>query len=258
MIKIIFFDIDGTLVNLGTTEISSSVKATLAKLHEKGIKLFIATGRPAFEVPAFAGVHFDGIMSFNGSYCIEKNGNVIFANALDKQDVQTLIQNAASLNHKVQVAGKDHMYCNGYEADLEEYFVIAKQQLHYTDAFETFSQGDIYQMMVSARANEYDALLANTSKLNAVSWWPKACDIIPKDGGKGRAIKEILKFYGFTKEQSMAFGDGGNDIEMLVEVGMGIAMGNAKEEVKAIADYICDSVQNDGITSACIHFGLIE
>lgn len=257
MIKIIFFDIDGTLVNLGTTEITCGVKKTLAKLHEKGIKLFIATGRPAFEVPTFEGVHFDGIMSFNGSYCIDETG-VIYENSLDKKDVQTLIQNAKDLGHNVQIAAVDKMVCNGYEANLEEYFVIAKQKLHFIDDFEGFSRKDLYQMMVAATKDEYDALLKNTTKLQAVSWWPKACDIIPKDGGKGRAIDHILKHYGYTKEESMAFGDGGNDMEMLMAVGCGIAMGNARPEVKAIADYITDDVKDDGITSACKHFGLVE
>ena len=56
MIKIIFFDIDGTLVKLGTTEISDSVKDTLSKLHENGIKLFIATGRPAFSFFFVSGI----------------------------------------------------------------------------------------------------------------------------------------------------------------------------------------------------------
>jgi len=257
MIKIIFFDIDGTLVNLGTTEITPGVKHTLAKLHEKGIKLFIATGRPAFEVPKFDGVHFDGIMSFNGSYCVDEKG-VIYANALNKEDVQTLIQNAKDLGHIVQIAGKDNMVCNGYEENLNEYFVIAKQKLHFSEDFDTFSKGDLYQMMVAATSDEYDALLKNTTKLQAVSWWPKACDIIPKDGGKGKAIENILKHYGYLKEESMAFGDGGNDKDMLMAAGCGVAMGNARDEVKAIADYITDDVKEDGITTACIRFGLIE
>ena len=102
-------------------------------------------------------------------------------------------------------------------------------------------------MMVAATSDEYDALLKNTTKLQAVSWWPKACDIIPKDGGKGKAIENILKHYGYTKEESMAFGDGGNDKDMLIAAGCGVAMGNARDEVKAIADCVIGDNDHEGI-----------
>ena len=71
--------------------------------------------------------------------------------------------------------------------------------------------------------------------------------IIPKDGGKGTAIEQVLSYYNFSKEEAIAFGDGENDIDMLLSVGKGIAMGNAAEKVKAIANDICGSVTEDGI-----------
>lgn len=256
MIKIIFFDIDGTLITLGGKDISNGVKQMLNNLQKKGIKLFIATGRPACEVPNFEGVHFDGILSFNGQYCMDDK-EVIYQNPLDPNDIKIIITNAKQNHHFIQAADAKQMKANGYEANLEEYFTIANQKLYVSDDFDSFIENDIFQMMAAVTKDEYEALLKGTTKSKVVSWWPKACDIIPINGGKGIAVQKILEHYNYTKEESMAFGDGGNDIEMLQAVGCGIAMGNAKEEVKEIADYITDSVENDGICSAIEHFKLL-
>ena len=67
----------------------------------------------------------------------------------------------------------------------------------------------------------------------------------------------VLRHYGFSKDEAIAFGDGHSDIEMLEAVGMGIAMGNAKDEVKAKADFVCKSVEDDGIYHYCIENKLI-
>ena len=67
----------------------------------------------------------------------------------------------------------------------------------------------------------------------------------------------MLDYFGISLEESMAFGDGGNDIPMLKHVGIGVAMGNAEDEVKQAADYVTDSVDENGIEKALWHFGVI-
>lgn len=253
MIKIIFFDIDGTLVRLGKNEMTQSVKDTLIRLQKEGIKCFIATGRPTFEVSKFEGITFDGIISFNGSYCVS-NGDVIHQNVIDKEDVKIVIQNASKLGHYVQISGKDKMLANGYEENLETYFKLARQDLHVSSDFDSLVNEEVYQMVVAVQEDEYEQILKNTKSLKIVSWWSEACDIIPKASGKANAIHKILDYYGYTVDESMAFGDGGNDKDMLMAVGMGIAMGNAIDDVKEIADYVCDTVDNDGICNAIDKF----
>ena len=90
-----------------------------------------------------------------------------------------------------------------------------------------------------------------------VRWHPDFTDMIPADGGKPRGIRCFMERHGFTREQTMAFGDGGNDIAMLRFAGIGVAMGNANDEVKASADYVTDDVDHDGIMNALRHFGVI-
>ena len=176
---------------------------------------------------------------------------------MDKKDIQTLVDNAKKLSKAVTLAGINKMGCNFDDEILEEYFMIANQHAHVIDEFNEFMEEEIYQMMVATTEDQDELILENTTTLKVARWWDKACDIIPCNGGKDIGIQKILDYYNFTKDEAMAFGDGGNDISMLNYVGTGVAMGNATDDVKAIADYITDSVQENGIVSALKHFEII-
>ena len=89
-------------------------------------------------------------------------------------------------------------------------------------------------------------------------WHPLFCDVSPIGGTKQNGIDKFLEHYHIDLSETMAFGDGGNDIQMLNHVAVAIAMGNANDEVKAVADYVTDDVDNDGITKALRHFGLLS
>ena len=91
-----------------------------------------------------------------------------------------------------------------------------------------------------------------------VFWWDRAVDIIPKNSGKGNAVKAVLDYYGFSKDEAIAFGDGQNDVEMLEAVGTGVAMGNAKDDVKVRATTVCRSVDDDGVYHYCVENNLIK
>ena len=73
-----------------------------------------------------------------------------------------------------------------------------------------------------------------------------------------KTVDKIIEYFGISLNETMAFGDGGNDISMLQHAGLGVAMGNAKEEVKQKADYVTTSVDEDGIANALKHFGIID
>ena len=147
MIKILFFDIDGTLLELGKKEMHQELIIALNEVKKKGIKIFLATGRPPFVVPKFHGIEFDGVLSFNGSYCFTPN-ELIYKNPLNKKDIQTFVENAKRLNKAVTLAGINKMGCNFDDEILEEYFMIANQHVHVLDEFNNFMEEEIYQMMV--------------------------------------------------------------------------------------------------------------
>ena len=124
MIKILFFDIDGTLLEFGKKEMNQELIIALNEVKKKGIKIFLATGRPPFVVPKFHGIEFDGVLSFNGSYCFTPN-ELIYKNPMDKKDIETFVENAKRLNKAVTLAGINKMGCNFDDEILEEYFMIA-------------------------------------------------------------------------------------------------------------------------------------
>lgn len=256
MIKIIFFDIDGTLLPLRTKTLTPTLTKALCQLQKQGIRLFLASGRPKFVIPAFDGIVFDGAISFNGQYCYDKE-KVLYENPLDPKDVDQIVQNAKDMNKALVACHQDSMVCNAHEELLDEYFKIASQSIHKTDHFHAYVQEPIYQMMAAIPENQNERLLQGTNHIQIVRWWPYACDMIPKEGGKGKAVEGILKAYGIQKEEAMAFGDGGNDVDMLQAVGCSVAMGNALQEVKDISDYVTTSVEADGVVHALKHYGLI-
>ena len=72
-----------------------------------------------------------------------------------------------------------------------------------------------------------------------------------------RGHDQFCEYFGFSREETMAIGDGGNDVEMLQHAGIGVAMGNARDEVKQVADYVTDSVDDNGVVNALKHYGLL-
>ena len=257
-IKIVFFDVDGTLLKFQTTQLSEKTVETLHRLQANGIKICVATGRPPVALPKFNEVDFDAFLTFNGSYCYTREGDVIFNNPISKEDVNIILRNAKRLGKPVSIAVKSRMTSNGTSEDLEQYYTFASQKLEISDDFYDLVENDeVYQLILACREAEYADILKDVTGAKITGWWEKAIDIIPADGGKGRGIEKILEYYGFDKTEAMAFGDGGNDIEMLQTVGTGVAMGNASDKVKAIADDICGDVADDGVYHYFVSHGLI-
>ena len=91
---------------------------------------------------------------------------------------------------------------------------------------------------------------------DAHRWHPDFADIISKGNSKSTGIDAMLAHYGIKLDESMAFGDGGNDISMLKHAGIGVAMGNASEEVKKSADFVTASVDEDGVALMLKRMGL--
>lgn len=245
-IRIVFFDIDGTLLKMGETEMTPLMKQALHVLQKNHIKICLATGRGMMAIPDFHGIEFDAVLAFNGSYCIADN-QVILKHPLPETDVHRIIENAAEAGRPVSIATAKEMVANGRDQDLEDYYAIAHEELVVSDKFEEYAQQEVYQMMLGCDMEERKHILDGTQHAKLAAWWDRAVDVIPLEGGKGAAIEQVLHYYRITKEESVAFGDGANDIDMFQAVGTGIAMGNASEEVKAMADEVCGSVQEDGI-----------
>lgn len=255
-IKIVFFDIDGTVIDLNTKKISKKMLQTFVELKEKKVIICIATGRAPMGLPRFEGVEFDTFLTFNGSYCFN-NKHLIFNNPIQTEDIKTIIHNAASINRPVSIATTKRLAANGKDQDLIDYYAFTKQEVEVAEDFEEVVNEEIYQVMLGCREEEYAQIVKDVVNAKITAWWDRAVDIIPANGGKGYGVEKILDYYHLTKEDAMAFGDGNNDIEMLQAVGLGVAMGNASAELKEMADDICGHVADDGIYYYCKKHGLI-
>ena len=256
-IKIIFFDIDGTLVDPATRQIPESTKEALRKLREQGILLCVATGRPPASLPDFEGLHFDVFSTFNGSLCYTDT-QTIYANPISQKDVDQLLKNAAALGRPVSVAVRHRLAANGVDQDLADYYHLADLEL--TAADEDFCEAcrePVYQIMLGSRESEHAAIIQGTESVKIAISWDRAVDVIPADSGKGTAIGQIRAHFGLDASQALAFGDSYNDLDMLQAVGTGVAMGNAAQALKDIADEVCDPVSQDGIYNYCRSHGLI-
>ncbi len=254
--KIVFFDIDGTLIDMQTKKITAPTVEMLHRLQANGVKICIATGRSPVVLPRIEGVEFDAYLTFNGSLCYNREG-VIFSNPIPHEDVLRFIRNAAALGRPVCVSTRDRLAANGTDTDLADYFAIANEKVQIADDFEAVCSEDIYQLMLGCRAKDYPALLDGVPGAKIAAWWDRAVDVIPASGGKGIGIEKMLEYYRLDKSEALAFGDGNNDREMLLAVGTGVAMENASPELKAIADEICGPVYADGIYHYCAENGLI-
>ncbi|MBR5559064.1 MAG: HAD family hydrolase [Oscillospiraceae bacterium] len=255
-IKIAFFDVDGTLMDMKKRVISEKMRETLRKLKENNVLICIASGRGPCSLPVISDVEFDVFITYNGAYCYNAD-QVIFRDPIPKEDVKKIILNSAKINRPVSIGSADRVVANGKDQNMSEYYAFGKIVVEVGRDFDEVAERDIYQIVTGCCAEEYDAVLKDVAQAKIVAWWDRAVDIIPVNCSKGLGIKKVLDHYHLAKENAIAFGDGTNDIEMLQTVGMGVAMGNALEPVKAIADDVCGSAADDGIYYFCKEKGLI-
>lgn len=147
--RILFFDIDGTLIDMEKKRITERTLDALRRLQQNGILLAVATGRSPLIVPKFDVVEFDVFLTYNGSYCYDRRGD-IFVSPIPPQDVQTLIQNAAALGRPVSVAGRTQLLSNGTDDDLTAYYAIGGRAPVISDKFDEVSRGEVFQLLMAA------------------------------------------------------------------------------------------------------------
>ncbi len=262
MVKAAFFDIDGTLLPFGYDRLPDSCREALDALRKKGVKLFIATGRCAPQMKTILPIldyHFDGFVTLNGQYCYDDNGMIHHAPIPDS-DLKGLKQ--WHLEHPDAIAcldERDRRWYNPSYARRQGWSFGEMELAPVSDMIDNIlEQGrHLYQLSATYPASQDDALLAYMPGCTAVRWHPDHVDIIPKTGGKCVGIGKVLAHYGLTFADCIAFGDGGNDISMLKAAAIGIAMGNAGDEVKANADFVTTDADKDGIRHALTALGLL-
>lgn len=262
--KALFFDIDGTLFSHATRHVPPSALDALYTLREKGIRLFIASGRPAVSLKNICkdleNFPFDGYVLFNGQFCADAAGQPFFQRALPVEALQVLIPWLAQREDIACIFNElDRAYHNRSVTHLAQQ---AKDMRMRLPNFEILNpvrslSHPTYQLNPYIPPEMDAEFIAHAPGLKAVRWCDLFSDVIPADGGKPYGMRKMLDRFHITPEESMAFGDGGNDIEMLCYAGIGVAMGNAMPEVKKAADYVTADIDEDGLAKALHHFELL-
>lgn len=257
-IRIAFFDIDGTLLPPGAEKLPDSTLAALAALRRRGIKTFIASGRPPVHLPllhALDGIPFDGYVTMNGQYCYLADGTLLYDQPINPASLRTLLPYLEREKLSTGFIEKDRATFNLIN-DLSAEF-CEKMQQPTGDVAARIEAAPIYQLSAFLPADKQEDFLRSCPGCVAVRWNDAFVDALPAGGGKTEGIARVLEVLGLTREQAIAFGDGGNDVEMLQYAGIGVAMGNACPEAKAAADYVTNDILADGLANGLRHFGLI-
>lgn len=258
MIKAIFFDIDGTLVSFNTHEIPASTLKALIRLREKGIKLFIATGRHKMAINNLGNEQFDGYVTMNGSYCINEQNVAVYKHRIPSEDITRLLNYMEKEESFPCIFVREHSMLLNYKNNkVEEILEMLNFPEPPTGNLNDVSKDDVYQLIAFFEAHQEERIMKVLPGCESTRWSPLFTDVVPFGSNKSVGIDKLLESYGITPQETMAFGDGGNDIEMIKHVGIGIAMGNSEDAVKAVADYVTDHVDEDGIYNALVHFGLV-
>lgn len=249
--KVIFFDIDGTLVSFRTHRIPESTLQAVHSARQQGVKVFIATGRPLPFIDNLGELEYDGIISFTGAHCQLTDGTVIAQHTIDPQDVERMVCYLEDHAMPTAFAFADEVFTTpGNEVSRQVYQLLnltPPRQGHPTEAL-----GKPVLQIISFFTEEQETGIMGQvlTHCEAQRWHPTFADVIASGNSKSSGIDSVLQYFGIELSEAMAFGDGGNDKDMLQHVGLGIAMGNASDEVKACARYVTSSVDEDGVARA--------
>ncbi len=255
-IKVIFFDIDGTLLSHKSGKVPQSTIDAIAKIQKKGIKIVVATGRDIVEMKKLPldGIHFDGYLTLNGNICLDEEEHMFAGNEIDAGEVEILVSIFKAGRIPFVLIGEHKRYIN-YVDDI---VIQTQEATHGTipDIGEYHGE-KIYQCLSFVDKGTREKLENLLDKCSITSWNDTGIDIIAKTGGKAAGIQKFLDKENIRRSQTMAFGDGENDKTMLKYAGIGVALGNGVESLKLDADYVTSDIDDNGVRNALIHFGLL-
>ncbi|SEP78071.1 hypothetical protein SAMN05216232_0864 [Virgibacillus subterraneus] len=257
--KLIFFDIDGTLLD-HNKQLQATAKKAIAELKRKGHIVAAATGRAPFTFkPILEELDIDTHVSMNGQYVVFEN-EAIYKNPLSSNVLQELNNFAATKNHPIIYVNHEDWYSNTENHPLVKRAIDSlkvDQELTYNPKFH--HSGEVYQaLLFTPEESEQDYWEAFKQQLEFIRWHEHSIDVLPHGGSKAAGIEKLIDHLQIPADDVYAFGDGLNDIKMLQSVRNSIAMGNASDVVKESAKIVTKDVQDDGILHGLRMVGLIK
>lgn len=255
--RLIFFDIDGTLINEKNI-IPQSTRDSINRLKASGHEVAIATGRSPFMFKELREeLQIDTYVSFNGQYVVAK-GKPIYEHPLNNEKLTLLVHEAKHNNNPLIYVGLSEMRSNVVEHSL---ITDSLNSLHlcppkYDPNY--LNKKKIFQVMLFCKEKEEIIYERSFPNFKITRWHPFSVDIDPVHGTKDKGVEKIKSVLEYTANQLVVFGDDLNDIEMISSAQNGIAMGNAHPKVKDAAKFTTKSVNEDGILYGLQRLGLLS
>lgn len=270
MIKLIALDLDGTLLN-DNQNIDNKTISILKKIKDRGIKIVLCSSRPFYRMKKFLkylNLDCEGqyTISFNGGLILE-NGNekILFITNFKPTEVSEIIEVGINANMKVLLYERTNIIAN------KEDEVYRMKNPDSSFEVRDFSNLDfnnliIYKILFLNEEEEIVKMrkkmpLHIENKYKVTSSHPRNIEIVPKINTKALGLEKICKILGVVPNEIAVFGDNENDIDMFEYAGYSVAMGNAIDSIKDMADFVTLSNDEDGVAYAIekmIENGLIK
>ena len=265
--RAIALDLDGTLTNHDKV-VTPRTRQALLQAESKGTVIILASGRPTYGiVPVAECLELEKrggyILSYNGGNIVNaKTGEKLFSQFLPDAVIPILYKYAKEKNHALLgYAGNEIITEMPDDQYVKEESRINKMNIrkvdNLLDALEPhptklLMTGDPTDMLKA----EEELVEILGEKMDIFRSAPFFLELVPKGIDKAQSLLRLLSKINLTPADLMAFGDGYNDLSMLKLAGVGVAMANAAPEVRADADYVTLSNEEDGVAEALLHFGM--
>lgn len=260
MKKAAFFDIDGTLWDRNMV-IPDSTREAVTKLRKNGVYTFLCSGRTlAFiQNPKLLNLGFDGILAGCGTY-VSFGEEELFCETMKPEQTKKVLEVMERYQMPVVLEGKKYQYIEEKDFAGDPFIAMLKEEVgeNLLSIVENDMKWEISKFSVALINREYEKALDELrDEYDFLVHGNVVAEGVPKGHSKASGIKIICDKLGISHENTYAFGDSVNDLEMLKYVAHGVAMGDGMEEAKKVADYVTTGLHEDGIYNACKHFRLI-
>lgn len=249
--RAIFIDMDGTLLNHENNQVPKTAVDALYHAHEKGIMIFIATGRNKNEfdrISALNNLPIDGFVTMNGAYCYAGD-EVIFKNPLHPNAVAMLVDQITKDPFPCIFCELDDMYINITNSLVDYLQKTVNLPIPKICGPHKALNAEIFQIAAFGGEKE-EKFLRSLPYSKLTRWLDGGFDLVNKTANKWNGILHMLKYFKISPAETAAVGDAENDIEMLANAGDSVAMGNANESVKKCAKFITSHVDDNGLAKA--------
>lgn len=256
--KILFFDIDETLVSHKTFTIPESTKNALKKAKEKGHLIFINTGRTKSLIgDDIRELGFDGYVCGCGTY-IEVSNEVLYVNRVNKEKYNIILDSLKKYELNAVLEGEDAIYV---DENAEDDFLLSNlRKQNYPIKPYDLENMTFNKMFIRYDDNkQIDDFCGDIEDIfDYIDYANGTRELIPKGHSKGSGIDFLVNHFNIKKENTFAFGDSNNDISMLDSASNSIVMGNGNPHLFKKATFVTKHIDEDGIEHAMRYFKIID